>query len=481
MSLSSSLNVAVAGLDLSSRRAEVVARNVANADRAGYARRGVESGGPGVGVPGSTTAISRDVDPRLAQLRRESQSRQAGQEVLQSFHTRLDAALGDPDQSGSLTDRIARLDAAFVTAATNPQLETGLIEVAAAANDLVGMINTLDDVIQGERQTADADIGRAVGQLNDDLANVARLNIDIRRLRSQGHDAADLHDQRSLLVDRISTQIPVRELPRDDGAVALVSNGGLLLLDGRPATLDFDPRTPITPDMSNPIHLSGLSLNGRAVSTLDASSGIPGGSLEALFEVRDSTAPEATSRLDGLAADLIARFDASDVDTTRIAGAPGLFTDRGAALSTAPTPGLAGRLEINARVLPDSGGDLWRLRDGLGAVMEGSGADAALLLRYGGTLAKQEPPAYGGLPDIAASLLGHAASLKSLVSSDRIATDDRVSFSRISSASLIEGRDGGQVDIDAEMRRLVEIEQAYAANARIVQAVSDMMNRLTEI
>lgn len=481
MSLSSSLNIAVAGLDLSSRRADVVARNVANADRAGYARRSIDMGGPGVGVPGSFVTISRDSDPRLVLMRREAQSRQAGEEVLQSFYARLDSGIGDPDQSGSLSDQIARLDAAFVTAAADPRSVVGMTEIANAATDLVALINTLDDIIQDERQSADTDIGRVVAQLNSDLADVARLNTDIRRLSSGGNDAADLQDQRALLIDRISAQVPVRELARDDGAVAIVSKGGLLLLDGRPATLGFDTRAPITAEMSAPTQLSGLRVNGRDVGTTGTPSGIPGGALEALFKIRDDVAPQATSRLDGLAADLIERFEAADVDTTRMVGDAGLFTDRGTVIAAVPDPGLAGRLEVNERILPDAGGDLWRLRDGLGAIAEGTGVDASLILRYGATLSKQAQPSSGGLPGITASLAGHAASLKSIVSSERLAMDDRVAFSMISTDGLAAGRDGGQVDIDTEMRRLVEIEQAYAANARIVQAVSDMMNRLTEI
>ncbi|SDZ01994.1 flagellar hook-associated protein 1 FlgK [Jannaschia faecimaris] len=481
MSLSSSMNVAVAGLDINSRRAEIVARNVANADRAGYVRRDVNVTGAGVGAPGSTATVTREMDTRLVPLRREAQSRQAGDEVFSAFFGRIDGVVGDPEEAGSLQDRLARLDAAFLSSAAEPQSEVRLLEVAEAAIDLVSLVNNLDDAVMEARQKADSDIGKGVVQLNADLADVARLNTDIRRLSLGGSDTADLLDQRTVLIDRISEQVPLHELPRERGVVALVSAGGVMLLDGKPAEFGFNPRAPIMPDMSYPMQLSGLTVNGRPIAVSGAASGIPGGRLAANFDLRDNIAPEATARFDSLAADLIDRFEDPTVDTTRAAGAPGLFTESGGALMPMPVPGLAGRLAVNSEVLPERGGDLWRLRDGIEAANQGSGSDSGLLLRYGAAMADKALPVLAGLPEVPGDIVGHAAALKSLFSSDRLRAEDRVAFSTNEATGLVEQRDGGAVDIDAEMRRLIEIEQAYAANARVIQAVGDMMNRLTEI
>ncbi len=481
MSLTSSLNFALVGLDASSRRAEVVARNVANADRAGYARRSIAVSGPGLGLPGSGLAVSREVDPRLVQLRREAQAREAGTSISQDFSSRLDTVIGDPDQAGSLQDRLARFDAALVSAAADPSAQVRLTEISQSASDLVAQINEADEAIQAGRQKADADIGAAVAQLNDDLARVARLNTDILRLNAGGHDAADLLDQRGQVIDRISAQIPVRELPRDNGAVALVSDGGAILLDGRPVQLEFAARAPITPDMSIPVQLSPLSMNGRVAPTGSGNSAIGGGELAALFELRDELAPEATARLDAFAAELVSRFEGPNADPSLAAGVSGLFTDNGAAYDPMAPEGLAGRLSINEFVTPDRTDQHWRLRDGLAAAVPGDGSDASQLLRLGSRLYEVQAPVAGGLPNVPAGLLGQAATLKSLISSDRVSADTNLAMASTESEGLALQGDGGKVDIDAEMRRLVQIEQAYAANARLIQAVDEMMNRLTEI
>ena len=480
MSLTASLNAAAAGLDLTARRADIVARNVANADAPGYARRTIEGNGP-AGLPGSKLSVARQADPRLVQLRREAQSREAGAAVSQTFHADLDRAIGDPGRPGSLQGALARFDAALVSAAADPNVPTRLAEVSAAAQALAHRLNDVDGAIQAGRQNAEDDIGRAVGALNEDLSLVERLNADIRRVTAGGNDAADLTDRRSVVVDRISAMIPVREVARDGGAVALVSDGGLLLLDGRPVTIGFAGRPLVTADMSVPVQLSGLTVNGRDAPASGPASGIRGGALEAMFAVRDEAAPAATEMLDGLAAELILRFEDPAVDPTRAAGATGLFTDDGSPFAAAAPAGLAGRIAIDPTVSPDAPAQHWRLRDGLGAAAPGAGGDGALLLRYGAALARQDLPSVAGLPVAAADMTGHAAGVRSVISAARVEADDILAFRRGQAEDRAQGRDGGGVDIDGEMRRLLEVEQAYAANARVLQAVDTMMNRLMEL
>ncbi len=481
MSLSSSLNIAVAGLDVSSKRAQVVAQNVANADRVGYAMRSLETSGGSIGGSGMSTSVQRETDGRLVQLRREAQSRQEGDATLATFMTRVDSAIGDPDKAGSLQDALSRLDVAFASSAAAPNSAVRLTEVLQAAKDLSSRVQEIDRTIGDARQNADSDIDRSVKELNTDLAGVERLNKSIRRLRIGGSDAANLIDQRAAAIDRISAKIPLRELPREDGTLALVSNGGLLLLDDKAAVLEFAGRSPITAAMTFPVNLSGLSVNGRDVAMSGASSGIPGGGLAALFELRDEVTVEASKRLDGFAADIIARFEDPAVDTTRTAGSPGLFTNDGGVLTASPAAGLAKRFELNALVDPDLGGASWRIRDGLGAIGPSSSPDPGLLLEYGAAMAKQIPQSLPGLSASAANAIERAGNLKSMFAFDRLRYEDRVASNSSEVQTLLDRRDGGGVDVDAEMRRLIEIEQAYAANARVIQAVGDMINRITEI
>ena len=120
-------------------------------------------------------------------------------------------------------------------------------------------------------------------------------------------------------------------------------------------------------------------MNGLEIPTSGRNAPLAGGTLAAAFDVRDGLAVEAQTRLDAVARDFVERFQDPSVDTTLGLGDAGLFTDDGAAFDPSNETGLSGRIEVNALVVPASGGALWRLRDGLGAAAEGPVGENALL------------------------------------------------------------------------------------------------------
>ncbi|TFL17651.1 FlgK family flagellar hook-associated protein [Jannaschia formosa] len=473
MSLTASLNKAMIGLTLQSRRAEVLSSNVASADTPGYARRSVVSDGSVRG-----TATVREVDPALQQLRRDASADTAGASVAQGFAARLDQVIGDPDRPGSLQALLARFDAALTVAAADPAAPNGLIAASNAAADLVDAVTGLADTVTRARQTAEGQLADAVAQLNGDLKQVADLNAWIRRLEVLGGDASSLRDRRGVLVDRVAEAVPLRQLPRSDGSVALVSKGGVILLDGSPAEVEFDARPFVAPDFAYPGDLSGLSVKGRPVGTSQPGDGLAGGSLGALFTLRDEAAPRAMARLDAFAQELAGRFQDPAADPSLGAGEAGLFSDAGARVAVAPLAGLAGRLELNGLLAAD-GPD--RLRAGFGTGPQEPATSNAQLLRFSDALSARTTPFSAVLGTAPTDLSGLGGRLRSAISSERVQADDAVETSRISSERLIALRDGAAVDIDTEMQRLLQVEQAYAANARLIQAVGQMMDRITEI
>ena len=116
--------------------------------------------------------------------------------------------------------------------------------------------------------------------------------------------------------------------------------------------------------------LSGLTQNGVA-APMGSGGFFEGGRLSALFETRDVTVPSHNAQLDGLARDVIERFETAAVDPTLLPGDAGLFTDAGANFLVANELGLAGRISVNANADPNQGGASWRLRDGMNAAVQG--------------------------------------------------------------------------------------------------------------
>lgn len=479
MSLSLSLSSAVSGLQASARSAELVSSNVANALTDGYGRRDIQLtarslGGTGSGV--EITGVVRVTDQVLLSDRRVAQANMAGSAVLADAFARLEAAIGTPGDAASLGGKIAGLDSALLAATSRPDSEQRLAAVLTAAQGLATQVGKASIAVQMERERADDRIAENVKELNDTLAKVAALNAQILKQVVADRDASPLMDQRQQLIDKIAEIVPLRQIDRDTGQIALISTGGAVLLDGRPALFGFTPVGKVTPDMTlSSGALSGLTMNGKPVTFGDGSDKLDGGAMAANFRLRDIEAPVQQVRLDALARDLIARFANPSVDTTLTSGAPGLFTDAGAAFNAATETGLAGRLAVNTAADPANGGALWRLRDGLGATTEGPPGESALLTALRGQLTAFLAPASGGFAPGARSFSGLASDVLSYVSRARTGAEAEQSYTAARYNSLRADELAAGVDTDQQLQSLLLIERAYGANAQVIKTVDSMI------
>ena len=481
MSLSASLANALSGLTASARAASVVSSNVSNALTEGYARRELNLsaqslGGTGAGV--KIDGVTRAVDRALLTDRRLADAEAGNARLKSGFLGRIETLTGTPGEAGSLSGRIAQLESALIQASGRPDSQASLQAVADAAQSLAGHLNTLSDALQQERMDADAGIAAQVRTLNESLAQIDRLNGEILSQAASGRDATALMDQRQLLIDRVAEIVPVREVARDNHQILLYTTGGAILLEGSPAVIGFTGAGVITADMTiGSGALSGLTINGTAAAAGDGGA-LGGGTLGALLAVRDDLAPAAQAQLDAVARDLVERFQTSAVDPTLGFGQPGLFTDAGATFDPSSEEGLAGRISLNALVDPAAGGQLWKLRAGLGATTPGAVGDATLLNALGAALSAAKTPASGGFIGAARSASGLAADLLSGFSSARQQAEARESYATARQDTLTEMQLAQGVDTDAEMQTLLLVEQAYAANARVLKTIDELIQQL---
>lgn len=481
MSISGALANALTGLTAVGRRGEVVSANVANAMTEGYARREIDLvpqalGGNGAGV--RVRGVERIVSQSLLQSRRLSDAELQNSDTRSAFLSRIAAQVGQPGEAGALTTRLSDLESALIEAESRPDSTPRLATAVTAARDLAAGLNRISADIQAARSDADDSIAAQVGRLNDYLARVDGLNTAILTARASGQDANALLDQRQSLVDGIAQIVPVREMQRDRDQIALFTTGGAVLLEGNPARIGFSPVSLVTADMTLAGGaLSGLTLNGIAIDPSDGGI-MGGGSLSAAFAVRDEAAPVMQGQIDAMARDLIERFAAPGVDPTLATGQPGLLTDAGAVLDPLNEVGLAGRIRVNALADPDQGGQLWRLRDGLGAAAAGPVGDGTLLQALTTALGAVRVPASGTFGPAARTASGLAADFVSQIASETRGAADRQAYAigRQSGLKELELQNG--VDTDAEMQTLLQVEQAYAANARVIQTMDDLIQQL---
>lgn len=482
MSITGALSNALSGLTASSRQAEIVSGNLANVLTEGYAPRslGLAARRDGGGV--SVLGVTRQVDAGLIADRRLAQSGLAAAEARAGFATALQRVIGMPDAPGSLSARLVTLEASLVTASSRPEEPNRLQAVLSAASGLADGLNTVSAQISALRLQADGDIARAVAGINRDLETVATLNRQIAAAQISGRVTASLEDQRQVVIDGLSGFLPLRQLPRANGAVALVTTGGALLLDGRANPISFSASPVIAPHMTaaNGL-LSGLEINGQSIEIGGGAGPLAGGALAAFFDIRDDLAVAAQANVDALARDLIERFQQPGLDPSLSPGDPGLFTDAGVLLAPANEIGIAGRIAVNAAADPGQGGALFRLRDGLGASAPGPQGDAAFLQALSAALSAPRGLGSGALGGTARAVSGHLATLASAVAQSRLTQDQTLGFETGRSAELRSLELSSGVDSDAELQRLLVIEQAFGANARMIQTIDDMMQTLLRI
>ena len=485
MSISTAFSNALSGLNAVSRAADVVSSNVANAMTEGYGKREIELASQQLGKTGSgvsVVGVSRHYDPVVTGERRYADAEVALEETRAEFYDSYAAAMGRVDEENSIVGRITGLETALIEAASRPESEARLQTVLDAAKDLADQINSASDSIMDIRMAADKEIAQTVDFLNSALQQVVDLNFAIQKQIAQGYDANALMDQRQTLVDQVAELIPVNEVEKDNGMISLYTNGGAFLVDSSAATIEFTQTATITPDMTIESGvISGLTINGLEVSTDPERGQIAGGKLAGLFEVRDVLAPEAQIELDAIARDLIERFQTSDADHTLSAGDAGLFTDGGATFDALNEEGLSGRMSVNALVDPDEGGELWKLRDGLGASAEGDQGDATILHSLTDALQNTRAASSGGLIAMERSALGFAADVYSLAETNQLNAEANLTYASAwqESLEMIELENG--VDTDYEMQQLLVIEQTYAANAKVIATIDTLMDQLMEI
>jgi flagellar hook-associated protein 1 FlgK len=482
MSISASLSNAISGLTAVSRAAELVSANVANAMTESYGRRELSLGAATVGGQGAGVQISgveRVVNQTAIADRRLAQAELGYNDARASFFTSVEQAIGTPDAASSLSGFMDRFDQGLIAASANPSSSSRLTAVIDSAVGLAGKINDISDRLQGDRETADRSIGTQVIQLNSALTNVDRLNREIRQQVNTGGDPSGLMDQRQAVVDSISSVVPVQAISRDYGQIALVTPNGTTLVDYQAASFEFSTTSVITPDMSlSSGALSGLQIVGASSVSGSAIDAVSGGSLAAAFALRDQDIPAIQSNLDALSRDLMSR--AAEADTTLVLGQAGLFTDAGAALDPLAESGLASRLSINSAVQTSAGGAVWRLRDGLNAVAPGPASDNTLLNAYEQVFSSARSPVSGGFPDAGSSsaLIGNFLSQ---VGQERHLSEQRQSFQATRVQAFRDVEQAGGVDTDQEMQKLLLIERNYAANAKVIQAVDEMLQSLLRI
>lgn len=460
MSLFGSLSVARGGIAATQARTQTASANIANVSTPGYVRRETtlsQSGVSGVTVSGT----ARSQDQTLVQNRRDSQSQSARSDVIDTVLSRSLSAFGEPGSSSGVFGAFTQFESDLQTLKSTPESSASQSITVESLKDLVRSLSETSQALQSERTSADAKIAADVDLTNQISSNLYKLNEDIRSSHATGRDTSSLLDQRDQLLDSLAEMIPIDVKLDDAGAARVRTATGLPMIGASLNLIEFTPSNSVGPSDTNTAdggRLSVPTLSGRPIGPGSGGHALTEGRIAAYLDIRDSVLPEQAASLDTFAFDLAASFDAL--------GEP-LLLDNGAPVNAANKIGLSQRLTVNPLVDPDRGGSPSLLRDGLAATTPGGPSDDTRLSQ---------------LADALAPFSEKLGTVVSLVSAESLRAQ-RIHSGNVAREITLSEADAqmSAVDLDYELQTLLAIEQAYAANARVIQTISDMLDTLARI
>lgn len=482
MSITSAISSARSGLQLNTLRADTVATNIANANTPGYVRRSVVAAenllsGQTAGV--RSEGIARSQNEAVTTQRRLLSSDLAQANILSSTWASISARVGDTPDGSGLFQSLSSLETQLTKLATSPESASQAEAVLSSARSIISEFDALSEMARQLRAEADREIASGVEIVNDALRRIQDLNGDISGTDPTSSRAASLLDERQRALDTIAEYMPIQTVQRDFGVIEVLTQEGAYLLGGTAYELEFTPGTAFDPNRT----LAGGQLSGITVNGTDLTPGQPNfsavssGMFGALFTVRDQDIQAFTAQLDTLAGDLVTRFSNDALDPTKTPGDPGLFVDS----NPAGGAGLASRLSLNAAIDPNQGGAVWRLRDGIGAAAPGPTGDSTIIQNMLGAVKTPQSINASGITGVFSSA-EMAAHFSSLTGQKRIQNETVLSSTSNQHTSLAQAEHAESgVDIDNQMQELLLIEQAYAANARLIQVAQEMLDELMRI
>ena len=468
MSLSGALNSATAGLHTTQGQSRIAADNVSNAMTPGYVRREAvlvtASGGQGGAV---ISEVRREVDATLQRMSRLENSRMTQYQSIQEGLTTYTAYLGQPGDGTSPADRFNDFQNSLTTLVNMPSSNGAQTSVALAAEDLVRSVKGAATTLSTTLNDVNMEIRYEVADLNTALYQLRDLNASGSGFTPGSLEAAQFDEKVDTILDQISGIVDTRIHRSSNGSISLYTVSGAALLEGR-----------VVQDVTfNPSDGTLMAGNQDITPFKDGVRGIQHGSLAGLSELKRETIPQFSQQLDEYARGLIQTFE--EADASLAPGEAGLFTDNGNAFDPANITGLASRLQINSKISSTGDAEVWRIRDGLGATSPGAGSETVQINAFLAGLDTSMNAATGtGIPaevtlrDFSAEMITSQAATRARAEND---------FNAAASAAEVvmsARRNSEGVNIDDEMQQLLLIEQSYAANSRVLTAVSEMIDTL---
>lgn len=230
--------IASKSLYVNQKAMNLIAHNIANANTEGYTRQrlqlesivpseysmsssagGVQVGG-GVKVAGIEQIRNGFLD---TQYRRELK-KQSEFDIKRSKLEYIEDVFSEPSEFG-LTKTISDLFNSFEELNKNAESEQVRVMVRQNAIKMTETFKQISEKITDLQQEENMQIKNIVNEINDSAFKIRNLNEKIFNFEISGESANDLRDQRNILVDNLSSLIGVKAYETQEGTYRVDING----------------------------------------------------------------------------------------------------------------------------------------------------------------------------------------------------------------------------------------------------------------
>lgn len=472
------LDVATRGLLTTQSGIRVTSHNTANVDTPGYTRQSqvLVAGAPipypngAVGTGVEQQSIVRIDDALLFRQLHDADSRSASLGVESAAMNRVEQLFNEQQNDG-LGGQISTLYDAFgdLASALTPGAPVERDSLRSAAQSLVDLFHTVDADLRDVMSEADHAARALLDSINGIAREIADLNVAVVSEDAVA-PANDLRDRRDAKVRELAAKVEISTFEQPNGGVVVMVASGLTLVDG-----ETSRRLVAQPDPANPFDISYSRIFFEmGPSQIDVTNQIGGGELGGHLEVRDAIVPDVIRDLDVLAYNLATQVNGVHAAGVGLDGSSGNFFEpltvvEDAANRIALDPAITASTDAIAAGLSTNPGDN---RNAL--------ALAALRTTPTAFFLPGDPP--GAATGATRTALDYHAFLVGEVGERaRIAEQASESQQRVLDGLESRRDEISGVSLDEEMIKLIRLESAYQANARVIATIQSLLETVVQL
>lgn len=454
VTINTSLYIGSSALMAQQMAISTTGQNIANVNTPGYTRQRVNLvstaipsplGPFGTGV--DATGVVRIYDQFLnASLNGDIQQKNAWDGRSQLL-TQVETIFTDTTETG-LSQSLSKFWNAWQDLANNPSGYAERKAVADAGQNLAQTFQTDYNALNQIQDDADVRIDAAVGEINTLADQIGSLNDSIVRMERYGQNANDLRDQRDQLLNQLSEKIDFTYSENAEGRV----------------TVTLGDNKELVGDASVNELAVATDASGQAnVVWKDDAAGTPipvsGGNLQGYLDVRNTMVPGYKDTLDTLASNLIDRVNTLHSAGTGLDESTGLdFFSGDSADTIAVNSAITGDVNQIAAAGPSTASDL----------VGGDNSQAVRIYQLQNT---KITGVNGQTFDTYYNALVSKVGTDSATASSNLTQQTSIVAQMTNLRESISG-----VSTDEEMANLIQYQHGYAAAAKLIDTVSQMMD-----